>query len=96
MPIFTLRSQALQKSIKEQTEINLSPVKSLEGERSVILAFYAGAQNAHVGQIWRPRETDIVAWYWNPYLIYTYFLAYLCAFSGLAQAHFFAIIFEQL
>ncbi len=27
-----------------------------EGEQSAILAFYAGAQNAHVGQIWRPRE----------------------------------------
>ncbi len=28
-----------------------SPVKSLEGEKSTVLAFYAGAQNAHVGQI---------------------------------------------
>ncbi len=33
-----------------------SPVKSLEGEQSAIVAFYAGAQNAHVGQIWRQRE----------------------------------------
>ncbi len=33
-----------------------NPVKSLEGEQSAILAFYAGAQNAHVSQIWRPRE----------------------------------------
>ncbi len=28
-----------------------SPVKLLEDEQSVVLAFYAGAQNAHVGQI---------------------------------------------
>ncbi len=34
----------------------LSPVKSLESEQSAVLAFYAGAQNAHVGQIKRPRE----------------------------------------
>ncbi len=33
----------------------LSPFKSLEGEQYAVLAFYAGAQNAHVGQIWRPR-----------------------------------------
>ncbi len=29
----------------------VSPVKSLEGEQSAVLAFYAGAQNARVGQI---------------------------------------------
>ncbi len=34
----------------------LNLVKSREGEQSAILAFYVGAQNAHVGQIWRPRE----------------------------------------
>ncbi len=28
-----------------------SPVKSLEGEQSAVLACYAGAQDAHVGQI---------------------------------------------
>ncbi len=33
----------------------LSPVKSLEGEQSAVLEFYAGALNAHVGQIKRPR-----------------------------------------
>ncbi len=27
-----------------------SQVKSLEGEQSAVLAFYAGVQNAHVGQ----------------------------------------------
>ncbi len=29
----------------------ISAVKLLEGEQSVFLAFYAGAKNAHVGQI---------------------------------------------
>ncbi len=29
----------------------LNPVESLEGEKSAALAFYAGAQNVHVGQI---------------------------------------------
>ncbi len=28
----------------------------MECEQSAILAFYTGAQNAHVGQTWRPRE----------------------------------------
>ncbi len=38
----------------------LSPVKSLEGEQSAFLAFYAGVQNAHVAHIWRPREKTII------------------------------------
>ncbi len=38
----------------------ISPVKSLEGEQSAVLAFYAGAQNAHVGQTERPREEALL------------------------------------
>ncbi len=41
----------------------LSPVLSLHGEQSVVLAFHVGAQNAHTGQIKRPCVTHKVKKY---------------------------------
>ncbi len=37
----------------------------MEGEQSAVLVFYAGAQNAHVGQIYRPRKVAAIK---NPFL----------------------------